>query len=821
MSTFWQDVRFGARALAKAPVFTLAAVVSLALGIGLNTTIFTLINAIFLNPLPVERVSELVAVYTTDSRNQTPLGNLIFTSFPNFEDYRDQNGVFMGLAAWSPPLGVSVGLGGEPQAATIELVTGNYFDLLGVKPRLGRWFRPDEDATPGQAPAAVITAAYWQRTFGADPDVIGRTFTINSQPFTVVGVAPEGFRGVNSIIGPDLWAPMMMHQGILPAQFANAVEDRRVLVFNVGGRLKPGVAIGQAEAELQTIGRALEQEYPEQNEGRNVALRPLTEATVFPGLRTPLLAGSLVLMTVVGLVLLIACSNVANLLLARAAARRQEIAVRQALGAGRLRLVRQMLTESLLLGLAGGAGGLLAAVWGRNILWASRPQVAGLALVEPALDWRVLVFALVTAIATGIVFGLAPAVRASRVGMVEALKEDTRTAGPGRRGVSLANALVVGQVALSLVALIAAGLFVRSIQAAYAIDPGFETERLAVFTINPAQRGLDQARAEQFYRDVRQRLAGMPGVQRVSWASNLPLFGGLLRTVSIEGRDQDADGSGVLTLTNNVDVGYFEAMDIALLRGRDFTDADREGSLGVAIINDTMARRFWPDEDAIGRRFRLYGFEDPLEVVGIVETVKYQTVGETPQPCLFLPLAQNYVDAANLYVRTAGAPASVVGAVRAAVREVDTEMPIPNVFTVGQIIDQSLWAARMTAGLLAVFGVLALVLASVGLYGILAYSVTRRQREIGLRMALGAAGRDVLGLVLRQGLTLVAVGVAIGLAAAAAVSRALATLLYGSPTDVASFGGAAVALVAVATVATLVPALRASRVDPLVALREG
>jgi predicted permease len=821
MHTLWQDVRFGVRTLLKSPVFTLAAVVSLALGIGVNTTIFTLVNAVFLNPLPVARPAELVAVYTTDERNTVFGVTLNPVSFPNYEDYRDRNDVLSGMAAYTPAFAVGVALGDEPQQAFVEMVTGNYFEVLGVKPAIGRFFLPEEDRTPGAAPVAVLSHGFWQRRFGGDPSVPGRTFALNGTPFTVIGVAPDGFRGINAILSPDLWVPTMMHQVVLPAQFADAMTERRGLFFNVAGRLKPNVTTAQAEAQLQTISRALEQEYPEPNKARHAAVRPITEATVFPGLRGALVTGSAVLMGVVGLVLLIACSNVANLLLARAAARRQEIAVRLALGAGRLRLVRQLLTESLMLGLAGGGLGLLVAYWGRNAIWSNRPPFVGQNLIEPQLDARVLFFTLVVAIVTGALFGLVPAFRASRPDLVDALKEETRTAGRSRRGVSLANSLVVGQVALSLVALIAAGLFVRSIQSAYGIDPGFDTRHVALFVVNPAQAGYDRGRTTQFYREARERIESTAGVERVAWASNLPLFGGFFRSVFIEGREQDSENSGILTLTNNVGPGYFAVMDIAIRQGRDFTTADREGSQPVAIVNETMARRYWPNERAIGRRFRLYGDTTYREVVGVVETVKSVTLGETPQPCIYLPLDQNFVDAAVLHVRAAGEPSGIIGTVRGELRALDARLPIVNTWTVGDIIDQSLWPAKLAASLLAVFGALALVLASVGLYGIMAYAVSRRQREIGLRMALGAQQSAVLRMVLRQGMTLVGVGTAVGLAGAVGASRALGSLLYGSPLDLLSFGGAVVALLAVALVASFLPALRASRVDPLVARREG
>ncbi len=821
METLWQDVRFGVRTLVKSPVFTLAAAISLALGIGVNTTIFTLVNAVFLNPLPVEQASELVGVFTVDERNQGPFTNLLQTSYPNYRDYRDKNEVFTGLAASLPGLGASLALGSDPQQVNVELVTGNYFDLLGVRPALGRFFAAGDDQKPGGHPIAVLSHGLWQRRFGGAPDALGRTFTLNGTSFTVIGVAPQNFKGVNALFGPDLWVPTMMYATVLPVQFRQWVEDRRALLMNIAGRLKPGVTIEQAEVQLETLAKALEQEYPQPNKGRSISLRPLAQVTIFPGLREALLLGSVVLMVVVGLVLLIACSNVANLLLARASARRQEIAVRLALGASRVRLVRQLLTESALLGLAGGALGFVFAIWARNAIWASRPPIVPQNFVSLEMDARVMLFTLLVSLATALAFGLAPALQSSRPAVVEALKEETRSGGRSRRGVTAGRALVVFQVALSLVALIAAGLFLRSIQGAYAIDPGFATKDVAVLLVSPGQQGYDQPRGERFYREVKERLLAVPGVRSVAWAANLPLFGGFARSVFIEGREEDKERSGILTIANTVDPGYFATTDTTVLRGRDFTDADREGAAPVAVINEAMARRFWPNEDPIGKRFRFYGDTFYREVVGIVETVKYTTLGEAPQACVFVPLAQNYGDTMTLYVRSSGGIAPVLGAARGELRALDPQVPVVQTFTVTDVIDQSLWAAKFSAALLGIFGLLALVLASVGLYGVMAYAVSQRQREIGLRMALGAQQTEVLRLVLREGLTLVATGVAIGLAAAFVVSRGVASLLYAvSATDATSFLGAAGVLVAVALLASYLPALRASRVDPIVALRD-
>jgi len=820
METLWRDLGYAVRTIGRNPGFASVAVLSLAFGIGANTTIFTLINAVFLNPLEVERPSELVAVFTVDDNNPGQFGNQYPVSFPNFEDYRDQNEVFTALACYSFPIPARVSLrGGEPEQRFTELVSHSYFDLLGVRMQVGRPFAPEEGATPGTHPVAVMSDGFWKREFAADPGVVGEVIEINGFGYTVVGVAPARFRGLNALVGPDLWVPTMMYDQVLPSQFRKFVDDRRGLFFFVAGRLRPGVPREHAEANLKTIAGRLEREYPAANEGRTASVLPLTEATIFPGIRQVFVVGSVLLMTVVGLVLLVACSNVANLLLARAAGRRKEIAIRLALGSGRRRLVQQLLTEAIVLALMGGAAGLLVARWGRDFIWSFRPAFLQQDFLDLTLDSRVLLFTLVVSGVTGVLFGLVPALQISRPDIVGDLKQETVVMRRSRWP-SLRNVLVVSQVTLSIVALVAAGLFLRSLGSAHDIDPGFDTERVSVITLNPGQSGYDQGRAEPFYEQVTERVRALPGVRKVSLASNLPLFGGFQRSVFLEGQDARDQREGILVLTNTVDLDYFDTMGIGFLKGRDFDAMDVQDSVQAAVINDTMAQRFWPEQEALGRRFRFYGDERYREVVGIVRTSNYVTLGEDPQPCAFLPLRQNYSDTMTLYVASEGEPAVALAAARREVARLDPEMATPNVWTITQVIDQSLWAVKLGAGLLALMGLLALALAAVGLYGVMGHWVNQSSREIAIRMAVGARQRVVLQMVLLRGMTLVALGVALGLASSLGVSRMIASILYGSATDLVTFVAVPSLLTLVALAASFVPAYRASRADPLTALRQ-
>ena len=825
MDRLLQDLRYAVRTLVRNPVVTVTAVLSLALGIGANTTMFTVINTLFLNPIPASRPSELVALFALDAKNPTRFGSLLPLSYPNLQDYRERNEVLTDLAGYSGPLALrmSAALGNvEPERVFAQLVTANYFDVLGIAPAAGRFFLRDEDRTPGTHPVVVIAHSLWQRRFGATPAVVGRTIALNRRVFTIVGVAPEGFKGVTSMFGPEIWAPSMAAPGLLPRQFGDWLHERGSVVFNTVGRLKAAVTREQAEASFKAIARGLEQAYPESNKGRSISLLPIAEATIFPGMRSAMMFGAAVLMAIVAVVLLIACSNVANLLLARATARRQELAVRVALGAGRARLVRQLLTESLLLGVIGGAVGLLVGIWGRNLLWSFRPAVVANNFVALRLDGRVFLFTCLLAIASSVVIGLIPALRALRPDVVGVLKEEAGTTAGTRRAGRLRRALVVAQVAMSLVALVVAGLFLRNIQQAFTVDLGYDPKPLSVVSANPGQAGYGQPRAEQFYRSARERVATIPGVASVSWAANQPLWASVYRRLIVEGREPQEKSDAMLTLAHTVDVGYFSTIGVALRAGRDFVAADRAGTVSVAIVNETMATRYWPDQDPIGRRFRFDTDTQPREIVGVVKTIKYQTIGEAPQPAVYVPLSQNYADAMVVYVRSAGSPASTLQAVERELRAIDPEMPLENGATVVDVLDQSLWMMKLAAGLLGVFGALALSLASVGLYGVMAHTVGQRQREIGLRLALGADRAAVLHLVLSEAGALVAIGVAIGLACSAMASRGLASLLFGlSPIDPVAFGGASLLMAAVAFAAGYLPARRASRLDPVIALRTG
>jgi predicted permease len=820
MNTLIQDLRYGLRLLVKSPGFTLVAVLSLGLGIGANSTIFTLVNAVLLEPLPVQDGSRLVAVFTTDERNRGQFFNFMQTSRPNFEDYLDENEVFSGMAAHvGLPLAFSGK--GEPQQIFGEMVSGDFFTLLGVDPALGRAFLPDEDSVPGEKLVTVLSHNFWQRQLGGDPAVVGGSVTLNGHAFSVVGVAPKGFKGANAIFTPALWVPMMSHPQLATGFLKENMESRRALLFGIVARLKPGVEREQAQANLATIAGGLAKEYPEDNGGRGVALMPLAQATINPGFRQNMVLASGLLMTVVGLVLLIACANVANLLLARASVRQREVAVRLSIGASRGRLVRQLLTEGLLLAMLGGLAGMAIAYWAQRVLWAQRPPALAADALDLTPDARVLGFTLLVSLLTAVIFGLAPAFSASRPDLVAELKQRSGSSSFGNRPFTLRNLLVAGQVALSLVALVGAGLFVKSLRNAQAIDPGFDHERLAVLTVDLGAQGYDEARAREFQRRMLERTSALPGVERATLASAIPLFqGGFLRTVFPEGVDAGDRKNGRLVQLNTVEPGYFRTTGIELRRGRAFEENDQAGSPHVVVVNETMARQFWPGEDPLGKRFKFFGQDWWNEVVGVAADSKYNFVGEQPAPHIYLSLRQVFEPGVSLYLRAQGDPALALGMARREVQEMDRTLPITNVFTFGEIVRQSLWAPRMGAALLAVFGLLSLLLAVIGVYGVMAYSVSQRTRELGLRMALGAAGGDVLRLVVRQGLTLAALGIAVGLALSLAVTRQVSNLLFDvSARDPVTLLAIPLILGAAALLATALPAWRATRIDPTIALR--
>jgi predicted permease len=601
----------------------------------------------------------------------------------------------------------------------------------------------------------------------------------------------------------------------------NGLSDRSKAAFLGVGRFKPGVTRAQAQANVATIAMDLARQYPATNEGRTATVRPIREvlfASSF-GPSTPILFASAGLLIVVGIVLLIACSNVANLLLARSAGRQQEMAVRLAMGASRRRLVRQLLTESAFLGFLSGVVGIFIGYAGLHVLFGVLPSSGN--FVAPKLDTTVFVFALLVSLATGLLFGTIPALRASRVSVAETLKEEARTTGRGRRRVTLANALLVGQVAFSFLLLVTAALFLRSIGRAYDIDPGFQTAHLAVFMTNPGQAGYGKPQTKAFYKDVRERVARIPGVESVSWASNLPLWARPANGLEVEGRQQRSQADKITTIVNTVDRNYFETAGVAIDRGREFTNLDQETSIPVAIVNQKMVHDYWPRGEALGKRILLPGEKQMRQIVGVAKTANYSGLAEPPQLCVYVPLEQNYSDAMTLYVRSKGDPQQILTPVQRELHDAAPQIMV-SVLTGRFVVDRGLFQAKMGVALLTVFGLLALGLASIGLYGILAYSVNQRRREIGLRMALGAARTTVLGLILKEGMSLVLTGVLIGFVAALLVGRLLSRMLYGvSSSDPVSVAGAAVVLLAIALLACYLPARWASRVDPLVALREG
>jgi predicted permease len=820
--TFLQDVRYGIRVLLKSPGFLAAAVLSLALGIGANTTIFTLINSLFLKPLPVEQPAELMYVYGTDatnSQNQV-LGTFMPISYPNYVDYKASNDVFEDLAVYAFPTAVSLGGGGKPTPVNVQVVSGNYFPVLGVKALMGRVFLPEDDPESGASAVAVLNYKFWQRQFGSSPGIVGQTIRLNGQPFTVIGVAPRGFDGTFGIFPPDMWTPVASHPYVITAAFPGGPLDknRRLLFFNIFGRLKPSITVPQAQSALQTIGRRLESEFPNENRDRNVGILPLTEATIPPQFRAILMQGTGLLMAIVGLVLLIACANVANLMMARATARRREFTVRLALGGARSQLVRQLLIEGLLIAIPGGVLALLIAVGGRDVILSILPALLNPQSISMPIDSTVLAFTLGLSIFSAILFSIVPSLHASRSDLSADLKERGGSGTPGR--FQARNVLVLFQVVLSVVALASAGLFLRSLSNAQTVDLGFEHDKLVALQYDVTSNRYDENRGKQYHRQIVERVRALPGVASATISSELPLNPPFQRSVFIEGQENAATNRGVLVYTNIITPGYFETLVTPLIRGREFTEADRQGQQPVVIINEEMARRFWPDQDAIGKRFRFFGETEPRLIVGIARNAKYVFVGEEAQSMAYTPLEQGYSPAMALVARTVAQPEALQGTIEREVRSLDPEMSLTNIQTSSGMLSASLTGPRLTAILLSIFGAVALVLAAVGIYSVMSYSVNLRSQEIGIRMALGAERASVLWMVLRQGMTIVGIGLAAGLAIAMVVSRLLSGLLYGvGMADLPAFAGTAAVLLTVALIANYIPARRAMRVDPITVIR--
>ena len=813
MKTLLPDLRFALRLLAKRPVFALVAVGSLALGIGANTTIFSLINELFLESIPIERPARVVAIFTEDER--IPGNNQL--SHLNWRDVREQNDVFEDVGGYTfATLAISHD-GREPQFSVGQLVSENYFDALGLRAAAGQTFPSTMDTAPGASPVVVLGHRYWSRDLNADRSVIGTELVVNGHSFTVLGVAPEGFSGLTVGIEPAMYIPFGMNQAILPDANLNWFETRRGLFVFGFARLKPGISQEQAAANLSLIGSRLEQEYPDDNLGRSFSSLSVNEAAVAPQIRAGLLAGSAALMATVGLVLLIACVNVANLLLARATERRKEIAMRLALGVERGRLIKQLLTESLLISTLGGLCGLALAAVIRRLLLAALPGLpfGGNLSLSLELDPTVLIFTLALSMLTGLLFGLIPALQASRPNVVAALKNQDASDG-GRRWFNLRNGLVVSQLALSLVALLGSGLFVRSLIAAQDIDLGFPANELLAINHDVGLAGYDQPRGEQFFRDLVEQVSAKPEVVAATVAAGGPLQGTISRSLVLP--EAESEQARTFVQVNSVDSGYFGTMNIPLAEGRAFSDIDRAGGQPSVIINQTMAGLLWPNQTALGREFAFFGM-DPVIVVGVARDVKYNTPGEDPQPYAYLPLAQEYASAVTLIVRTNGDPNTVLPTVERHLRGMDPLIPIVNSSTVPDLLSGALFAPRFAAIFLGVLGLLALVLAAIGVYGVMAYAIARRTREIGIRVALGADRSSVLGLVLKQGLALTVVGLAVGLGLGLALTRLLGNLLFVSATDPATFAGTSVVLLLVAMLAVLLPALKAIGLDPIQVLR--
>jgi predicted permease len=859
LERLWQDVRYGLRMMRRNPGFTAVAVLTLALGIGANTAIFSLIDALFLRSLPVRDPQELVLLkwsahkqpnfYSSanfgDCQQLSPRDYMTACSFshPFFDELHSQSGIFSSVAASGGTLQLDLSGSGPASIMRGLIVSGNYFDTLGVRPAIGRMIEPS-DENPSAAPVAVLGYGYWQRVFGGSIAVVGKTVDLNGVPTTIVGVAEHRFAALTPGSDPDAWLPLSLRPR-LSIRWNSKAEGAGSIYLLIIGRLKPWVPRGEAQAAVSLLFRNEmihgAQPMSEEADAPAVSLFPVQNG-LNGGARGKYSTPLFVLMLAVGIVLLIACANVAGLLLARSATRQKEMAVRLALGAGRRRIVRQLLTESLLLSLFGAALGILFATWGAHIILALLATGSTRPLgFDASLDTRVLLFTAGIALLTGIIFGLAPAMRGTRVDLTPALKDGGNSSGGARRArkrwFNIGNSLVVGQIALAMIVLVGAGLLVRTLQNLRNVDPGFDIRNVLNFNINPTLIGYKGARVDALYRNLRDRLAAIPGVTSVSYSSGTLLSGGLMATAfHLAGAPAKSDvNSDILPVGPN----FFTTMKFSLLRGRDFSPADVVSASASAaaeaaaspappapaavIVNQTFARRYFGGVDPLGQRFgnsAAWGQNDNgpgYVVIGVVRDAKYDSLRSEISPTAYVPASGG---GASFEMRTAVDPTSIIPAVQSVVNQVDSSLPIFGVMTESQSVDQLLFQERLIARLSSFFGILALILACIGLYGLLSYDVSRRTREIGIRMALGAGQRDVLRMVVEEGLELTIAGAVFGVAAALAVTRYLGSILYGvHPGDPVTLIVVAAILMIVALAACWIPARRAARVDPMVALR--
>ncbi len=814
IDNLFQDLRHGARQLRKNPGFTTVAVLTLALGIGANTAIFSVADRLLVRPLPVDKPERLALVGLQYGKQQS------FDDFnyPLFRDFQRGNSVFNQLTA-TADIAVGLGAGGATERRRALLVSGNYFQMLGVDAALGRTFAQNEGVEIDDAPVVVLSHGLWRRQFGGDPRVIGRQVTVNSRLFTVIGVAPRDFAGTTRGRAPDLYVPITMYGGLVSERPGgeHPLRTRYHTWLQILGRLQDHISPPQARTAMRKLAREIYAITPV-NTDTNLVVLSGTQgfAQGAREARTPLL----LLLATAGLVLLIACANLANLQLARASARSRDFAVRLSLGAGRGRLMRGLLTESLLLSLLGGSLGVLVALWLTNLLEGFRVPGSAFDLVGQ-LDGRVLVFALFASLLTGVVFGLAPAWRASRPEIVPELKGGGGKES-GRPRWSLRNALVVIQVGLSLLVLVGAGLCLRSLQGLQRLDPGFEPSKVVLLSFDLGLNDYSDERAGQFSDRLLERVRALPGIEAAGLATATPLDGNLggMSIDRLEGHEKKPDDRPSADL-NQISPGFFRSLNVPILMGRDFAASDAGTGLQTVIINHAFAQRFWPGQNPVGKHLYQGAFgAGTWEIVGVARDVASHQVQEAPRPMMFRPLAQWPAKALTLSVRTAVEPSAVIPALRGLVKSLDANVPVFNVSTMTQQKNGTLALQRMAALLLSGFGALALLLAALGIYGVLAYSVSRRTREIGVRMALGARIADVLSLVMRQGLALVAFGLALGLAGALVLTRLLRGFLYEiSALDPLTFACAVFLLAAVSLLACWLPARRAARVDPMVALR--